>query len=104
MGLLLWQTVDDKFSICTILAAFKNGIEIFFSLDTIAFSQTPTPSFKFILLYHNFKKNQRPSGPWLKPSPVPSKRLGEEMLDDGQDDGQAINEVQADMSKDRIIQ
>ena len=26
------------------------------------------------------------------------------MLDDGQDDGQAINEVQADMSKDRIIQ
>ena len=58
MGLLLWQTVDHKFSIRTIHTTFKNGIEIFFSLDTIAFSQTPTPSFKFILLYHNFKKNQ----------------------------------------------
>ena len=73
MGLLLWQTVDDKFSICTILAAFKNGIEIFFSLDTIAFSQTPTPSFKFILLYHNFKKNQRPSGPWFEASSSAAK-------------------------------
>lgn len=58
MGLLLWQTVDYKFSIRTIHTTFKNGIEIFFSFDTIAFSQTPTPSFKFILLYHNFKKNQ----------------------------------------------
>lgn len=73
MGLLLWQTVDHKFSIRTIHTTFKNGIEIFFSLDTIAFSQTPTPSFKFILLYHNFKKNQRPSGPWFEASSITVK-------------------------------
>ena len=45
-----------------ILATFKNNIEILVTFDAVALFQTSTPSFKFILLYHIFKKSQSHSG------------------------------------------
>lgn len=62
MRLVFAQAVNNEFPIGNILTTFKNSIKIFVTFDAVAFFQTSTPSFKFILLYHIFKKNQSHSG------------------------------------------
>ena len=62
MRLVFAQAVNNEFPIGNILTTFKNSIKIFVTFDAVAFFQTSTPSIKFILLYHIFKKNQSPLG------------------------------------------
>lgn len=62
MRLVFAQAVNNEFPVGNILATFKNSIEILVTFDAVALFQTSTPSFKFILLYHIFKKSQSHSG------------------------------------------
>ena len=60
--LVFVQAVNHEFPVGNILATFKNSIKILVTFDAVALFQTSTPSFKFILLYHIFKKSQSHSG------------------------------------------
>lgn len=54
MVLLVFQLVDNKFSIGKTCSVLENRLKIFLSFYTKAFLQNSTPSIKLLLLYHIF--------------------------------------------------
>ena len=89
MWLVFAQAVNNEFPIGNILTTFKNSIKIFVTFDAVAFFQTSTPSFKFILLYHIFKKSQSHSGDRL-------------LFENRKEKGKGVIEIEQDVTQHRI--
>ena len=89
MRLVFAQAVNNEFPIGNILTTFKNSIKIFVTFDAVAFFQTSTPSFKFILLYHIFKKSQSHSGDRL-------------LFENRKEKGKGVIEIEQDVTQHRI--
>lgn len=87
--LVFVQAVNHEFPVGNILATFKNSIEILVTFDAIALFQTSTPSFKFILLYHIFKKSQSHSGDRL-------------LFENRKEKGKGVIEIEQDVTQHRI--